>query len=366
MRTLASDASGAIVLCEKTLECSRPGPQQVLVKVSACHIAGLTDNDFDGDHETSPKILTGQAVGKVSAVGDAVSRCAVGDFVLFFHDEACAEQVLVEESQIARKPHALDAALVAAALKPAVEVYTALYYKMRIEADDTVLITDPLSARGRFAAQLAAHHGAVPVMLAFTAQADEEAAINNTDSHAQTIEIPGFDAYGSSSTDMNASGLAWREWQTAALECVRECTSGLGFDHVLDCGLPIELSKPAGVQNLPDSRSHWLTFLCRALGMHGTLVTCEAKVDLDVEENMNLAARGASIGFVSFRAWTASPARRNRLLHIMDDILLKLDQAIIVADHPREESLANAARALNDPDAKNNNNDSRALVARIR
>lgn len=333
-----------VKLREKTLDKSRPEPTQVLVQVTHAVVHRLGDGE---------KRLAGQGAGKVVAQGTAVTRCGSGDMVVFFtndllNHEACSQQILLDESQVAVKPHTLETCHATVAIEPGVLTYTAVHYKMRIQPGETVLITNPYSFLGQLATQLVAHHGAIPVLLL----APNE---DHGDRFAPTAQLADLEMQCQHVTplpflDENTipakNVLVWREWCSKLSDQLLTCTSGLGFDHILDCGYPwIDSTASLNIEL-------WHNLLCETLGMHASLTIDCTRTGGELPSSKfqvsRLAERGATMSYLNFSSWTMSPIRRDQLLHIFEDLLIKLDQNILSL-HPlwQEISLNDAPSLLN-------------------
>jgi len=140
-------------------------PQAVLVRL---HAAGLNPVDYKLRRKGGfypdrlPLILGCDGAGVVEAVGDAVTRFAVGDEVYFFNggmggDEQgnYAELTAVHQDYLAAKPESLS--MVEAASVPLVwlTAWEALFDRYALQAGDTVLIHGGAGGVGYIAVQIA-------------------------------------------------------------------------------------------------------------------------------------------------------------------------------------------------------------------
>jgi len=81
---------GPLVVCE--LELAPPGPQEVLVRLQASGVCHSDWNAVDGTSETvCPAVLGHEGAGVVEAVGEGVTRVAVGDHVALSWAPWCGE-----------------------------------------------------------------------------------------------------------------------------------------------------------------------------------------------------------------------------------------------------------------------------------
>ncbi len=79
---------GPLTVCE--LELAPPGPEEVLVRLRASGVCHSDYNAIDGTSETvCPAVLGHEGAGVVEAVGDAVTRVAVGDHVALSWTPSC-------------------------------------------------------------------------------------------------------------------------------------------------------------------------------------------------------------------------------------------------------------------------------------
>jgi len=154
-----------------------PGPREVLVEV---HAAAATQGDrrlraadFPGISAVFGRLLFGlfrprhtvggtTFAGRVVAVGDEVTRFAVGDEVFGGVDRgAYAEYVVVDEQgSIAPKPRGVDAAEAAALPYGAGTALTFLRDMAKVQPGDRVLIVGATGGVGRMAVQIAKSLGA--------------------------------------------------------------------------------------------------------------------------------------------------------------------------------------------------------------
>lgn len=160
-RTIADDLSGTAI---EVLPSRGPGPGEVLVYVRA---AALNFPDLlttQGKYQYKPELpyVPGmEAAGVVAAVGEGVTRVAVGErVVLKPRTGAFAEQLVLPESQVRAIPGALDFATAASYQAAAITAYVALVRCGRLQAGETLLVHGSSGGVGVAAVQLGKHLGA--------------------------------------------------------------------------------------------------------------------------------------------------------------------------------------------------------------
>lgn len=146
------------------------GPQDVLVRL---HAAGLNPVDYKlrragGFYPNRlPLILGCDGAGVVQAIGDDVTKVAVGDEVFFFNggmggdDQGnYAELTTVHQDYLAAKPAAIS--IVEAASVPLVwlTAWESLFDRYSLQAGETVLIHGGAGGVGHMAVQIAKNAGA--------------------------------------------------------------------------------------------------------------------------------------------------------------------------------------------------------------
>jgi NADPH2:quinone reductase len=168
MKALVAPAYGPVdQLVITEVPTPAPGPGQVLVRVQAAAlnpldvalITGAMREMMPVEH---PFVVGMDAAGVVAAVGQGVSRFAVGDEVVaytHFHPGTIAEYTLVAEGpHIARRPPDLDA--VRGAALPAVSMTAeCVLAAAGLEPGQTVLVVGATGGVGSFTVQLAAQAG---------------------------------------------------------------------------------------------------------------------------------------------------------------------------------------------------------------
>jgi len=149
-----------------TLPTPAPAAGEVLIGVEAC---GLNPSDFQraryGVPEWDwPAVLGLDVAGTVQEVGASVTRFRVGDRVAGHLDirqrGGFAEYTVAAEEALAHIPDEITFESAAALPSAGLTAYQAVVRRLRVEADDTVLLTGGAGGVGGFAVQLAAHVGA--------------------------------------------------------------------------------------------------------------------------------------------------------------------------------------------------------------
>ncbi|MGW2301896.1 NADP-dependent oxidoreductase [Streptomyces sp. NPDC001809] len=169
MKALVSASYGPVDALEiAELPVPAPGPGQVQVKVSAAAlnpldvilVTGRLKAVLPVEHPFVPGM---DAAGVVTAVGEGVTRFAVGDEVIAFtHDTTgtVAEYTIVAEGPgLVHRPESIDAVR-GAALPVTSMTASALLAAAELEAGQTVLIIGATGGIGSFLVQLAARAGA--------------------------------------------------------------------------------------------------------------------------------------------------------------------------------------------------------------
>ena len=167
MRALVLDRPGTPdTLYIADLQVPEAGPGQVLIRVLAC---GLNPSDYQRAHYGMPgwewpAVLGLDVVGVVDAVGAGVITFVPGDRVVFHADTQArgglAEYAVAEAAVVVRVPDKVDSISAAAVPAAGLTAYQAVVRRLKVTADDTVLVTAGAGGVGGFAVQLAARAGA--------------------------------------------------------------------------------------------------------------------------------------------------------------------------------------------------------------
>ncbi len=159
--TLAPDLQG-LALTE--IDVPPPGPKQILLRVRA---AALNFPDVlmtEGKYQYKPPMpfIPGtEGAGEVIACGAEVSTCKPGDHLAFHRRSgAIAEQVLLDEADVAPMPRGFSYAQAAGWHVGAITAYTGLVIRGQLQPGETALIHGASGGMGIPAVQLAAHLGA--------------------------------------------------------------------------------------------------------------------------------------------------------------------------------------------------------------
>lgn len=147
-----------------------PGEGQLRVRV---HAAAANPLDWhklrgspvvvrlsDGLLRPSDPGLGADVAGRVDAVGEGVTRFAVGDAVFGEASGGFADYVCVAEDRVARKPEGVSFEQAAAAPVAGLTALQGLRDHGRLQAGERVLINGASGGVGTFAVQLARHFGA--------------------------------------------------------------------------------------------------------------------------------------------------------------------------------------------------------------
>jgi len=157
-------------------EVEAPGlrkPHDVLVRVRAagvnpadCQARSRPFASYVKDQVTSGLILGLDGAGVVEAVGEGVTRFAVGDEVYYvdggfgLYQGSYAQYKVLDERYLARKPASLDFKAAAAVPVVLITAWEALYDRAQVKAGDFVLIHAGAGGVGHIAVQLAVVRGA--------------------------------------------------------------------------------------------------------------------------------------------------------------------------------------------------------------
>lgn len=199
------------------------GPGRVLIKVVASAVNHIDTKVRRADLPMTPRhfpaVLQSDFSGVVVALGEEVTRFAVGDEVYGFaggfkgpHGDvpgALSEYMLADACLIAPKPRNLDFRQAAALPLVAATAWRALHEKVRIEATTRLLIQGGVGGVGHVALQLARAAGVRVV----TTVTDAEGAALARRLGADVALIPG---------------------EHTPQEIVERYTDGAGFDVILD------------------------------------------------------------------------------------------------------------------------------------
>ncbi|MHC4474416.1 MAG: NADPH:quinone reductase [Planctomycetota bacterium] len=137
----------------------RPGPGQVLIEVKAAGVNPVDTYIRAGTYSFGQVPYTPgfDAAGVVEAVGEGVTKVAVGDRVYTFGSVSgtYAEMALCQEQQVHPLPDKISFEAGAALGIPYTTAYRALFQKARAQADEVVLVHGASGGVGIAAVQLA-------------------------------------------------------------------------------------------------------------------------------------------------------------------------------------------------------------------
>jgi len=179
------------------IEQPTPGPTEVLVQVRAAAVNKVDWTIAAGYLQgmlSAPMTLGTDFAGDVVAVGAEVTHVQPGDAVYGFipiTSGSFAEYVVVQSTQVARKPQSLDYLHAAAAPLVATTAWQALFDIAQVQPGERVLIHGAGGGVGSFAVQFAKQAGATVIG---TASADKAARLHelgidqHVDAQAQPFE----------------------------------------------------------------------------------------------------------------------------------------------------------------------------------
>ncbi|TFE00200.1 zinc-binding dehydrogenase [Jeotgalibacillus sp. R-1-5s-1] len=195
-------------------ETPKPGTDEILVRVKA---AGLNPVDYKTGQNGSPAwsyphILGLDAAGIVEETGSDVTDLQKGDRVVFLADMArkgaYAEYIVTKAHTVSKLPDAVSFEEAAALPVAAYTAYQALFFKLHIQKDKSILIHAGAGGVGGFAIQLAKYAGLKVITTASSA-------------NHEYVKSLGADL----AIDYNEDDF---------VEKTKRFTDGLGVDYVLD------------------------------------------------------------------------------------------------------------------------------------
>ncbi|HVG18449.1 MAG TPA: alcohol dehydrogenase catalytic domain-containing protein, partial [Blastocatellia bacterium] len=154
------ESGGPEVLKLEDVPDLKPGPGQVLVRVRAAGVNPVDTYIRAGTHAVKPALpyTPGMdAAGDVEAVGEGVTRVAIGDrvYVARTLTGAYAEQALCNESQVHPLPRHISYSQGAAVNVPYATAYRALFQRAKAVAGESVLVHGASGGVGIASVQLA-------------------------------------------------------------------------------------------------------------------------------------------------------------------------------------------------------------------
>jgi NADPH2:quinone reductase len=167
MRAIRFDqAGGPEVLRLVEVETPAPGPGQALVRHEAIGVNFIDTYHRSGLYPVKlPSGLGSEAAGVVEAVGDGVTRVAVGERVAYAGGAlgAYAEYAVVSADRLVRLPPAIDARTAAAALLKGMTAEFLLRRTYPVKAGETILVHAAAGGVGQIMTQWAKAIGAVVI-----------------------------------------------------------------------------------------------------------------------------------------------------------------------------------------------------------
>lgn len=294
---------------EENVKVESPQNNDVLVRVKACV---LNKNDTKLLQEF--KIIGKETIpvgtemsGIVTQVGPDVSRVNVGDEVVGMlspdsPDCACTTFCTISEYNIVKKPSKVNFADAACCVGDGIKAYTALHYQANICGGETVLVMNGASGAGVIAIQLAQSWGAKVIT---TAHSEEE-----------KLFLEGFRPEIGKIID-------FANVKVSLLDICLEETGGTGVDCIIDNGVQQfseEFSDQANNINLPSKHD-----LILSLAVGGKWITTQCNLQLDPPHSKILYLKGATVSFLFKDTWTLAKGQQGRFLHILTDLLDKVE-----------------------------------------
>ncbi|KAA0925621.1 NADP-dependent oxidoreductase [Streptomyces apricus] len=186
MKAIVFDAFGGTeVLHQSEIDTPEPGAGQVRVRVRAVGVNPVDGKIRSGIMEaifptTLPAVPGGEIAGIVDALGEGVTRFAVGDEVLGWSETGSyAQYALADASVLAPKPATLEWTK-AASLPVASDGAERVLDLLDIKAGETLLIHGASGALGTIAVQLAVARGARVIGTAGPANQDYVTSLGAT------------------------------------------------------------------------------------------------------------------------------------------------------------------------------------------
>ncbi len=150
------------VLEVREVEVSGPGPGEVQVELAAAGVNFIDVYQRQGIYPCpTPFVLGQEGVGRVVAVGDGVTRAAVGDTVAWCQPGGSQSSLVNRsENQIVRVPEDLDPRLAAAAMMQGLTAHYLITSTHEVRAGEVVLVHAAAGGVGQLLVQLIVARGA--------------------------------------------------------------------------------------------------------------------------------------------------------------------------------------------------------------
>ena len=222
-----SEFGGAEVLRLEETPDPIPGPAELVIQLRAVGVNPVDAYRRSGVYGRLPQlpyIPGSDAAGEVTAVGEGVTRFAVGDRVYTDHraDASYAERMVAAEEQVHRLPDAATYAQGAALGVPYATAFRALFHRGASRPGEAVLVHGATGGVGIAAVQLARAAGLTVIGTGGT-QAGRDEALRQGAHHVLDHHDAGY------------------------LDRVRELTAGRGADLVIEMLANVNLGHDLGV-----------------------------------------------------------------------------------------------------------------------
>lgn len=305
---------------------------EVIIKIKACVLNKIDTeilHEFNIiDKETVP--VGTEVSGVVTQVGSDVSQVHVGDEVVGAlspdsKSGGCTTFCCISEYNLVKKPAKVSFTDAACCIGDGVKAYTALHYKANICGGETVLVLNGATGTGIIAIQLAQSWGAKVITTA-----NSEEAIMFLESFQPEI----------------GKIIDSRKSNISLLDVCLDETGGAGVDCVIDNGVQQfaeEFIENSDLTNPVPSKDDII--MCLAVG--GRWITSQKDLQLDPPNSKILYLKGASVSFLFKDAWTLSKGQQGRFLHILTDVLEKVEKGTIKPMVHHTVSFEDACTTLN-------------------
>eukprot|EP00041_Stephanoeca_diplocostata_P031071 m.958298 g.958298 ORF g.958298 m.958298 type:complete len:370 (-) comp23879_c0_seq19:214-1323(-) len=305
---------GELVLLEGELK-PEPSKNEILISVRKCAAYVPPVKSLSLFQPKKHQYPVGHDIcGIVEQVGADVQRFKIGDYVVAMLplDSSCsglAEYALVNSACAVVKPSDVSPADCVVFQRAGIQAYTALHYQMRATKGDVILITRGAHGARTAILNLAQHWGFRVLVTAYSQE--EFRALQQHVNETQIIDI-------SAGTSITAA-------------CT-ELTGGLGVDGFIDAG---DISDAAGAAGDGPTKHEVLS----CLGVGGKWVTMVPNLQLDPPDAQLLYWKGCSVCFLNEHAWTLSGSQQGRFLHMLTDLMAKIERKVIQPIQTHEQTI---------------------------
>jgi len=309
---------------------------ELLVEVKACGLSPVNlkvVKEIFGKTSGDTVCVGYDVSGVVKSTGHNVTSMKIGDEVvgilpLDSFTSGCGEFCVFKEFDVVKKPSHVPHEDAAAAVGDCVSVYTALHYHTHVCAGDTVLVIDGATPRGSVAVQVAKLWGA-KVMATYSTLPEKQFLESFHPNLAQVMEL--------------------NHRSSVLVSSVMEETGGIGVDCVVDNGVRMFTNEEDVIllgEKTKFPRPHKVDLIA-CLGFAGKWVTSQPDLQLDPPDSQQLFLRNASVSFLFPPAWTLMNAQQGRYLHILTDIMDKLDKGMLKCKISQLVTLEEVPAAMN-------------------